>query len=133
MQTITQDQVTMLLCEAVDSAGLFLPVGKRILLEYLSKEDDGIFETEKSWKSFINDNFVDSGYFVDKPKETTIKKWCYPLKDYQDKFVVQVGKNKFVQVDSGDLEFIYDYNLFYSRNNDFPSCVEITVTAKIKE
>jgi hypothetical protein len=131
MQVITKEDTTEQVFEAVD-CDLFLVVGNKNSLEYLSKDDDGIFKTERAWVSFINGNFVEYGDFISEPKESTLKKWAYALDKYKNKFCVQIGKDKFVQIDASELEFKFDYEVFYSRTSNFPSSIELYVTAKIK-
>ena len=41
-----------------------MPTGTKISLEVLSKEDDGIFPSERSWNSFLTSNFGDGGKYM---------------------------------------------------------------------
>lgn len=115
-----------------------LPVGEDISLETLSK-DDGIFKNATSWRGFLYGNFGtgDGSYYLNgEPSKNLLKKYCYPLKDYQHLFVQKVGKDKYIEVDAKDLEFsfYYDANNFSRRENShLSSMVEIFVRATIKE
>lgn len=115
-----------------------LPVGKDISLQMLSQDDDGIFPSIKSWRSFLYGNFGtgDGSYYLGgTPSENLLKKYCYPLKDYQHLFVQHIGKGKYVEVAAEDLEFsfYFDANNFNKRDSHLSSMVEIFVTAKLKE
>ena len=132
---INFDKITFQVFEAIED-GKFLPIGKKISLEYLSSDMDGIFENDKSWRSFINGNFVseyDKTCWRDNIKETTIKKWAYAEKEYKHLFVVNVGKDKYVNVAPEDLKLDFDYELYYNNISSFPSSVELFVTATIKK
>lgn len=114
----------------------FLPVGVPVTLEYLSDDHDGIFPTAASWRGFVNGNFRQDGdlYLEGDVKESTLKKYCFPLDQYRDKFAAQVGSDKWVRVNADDLEFKFTYDLNkYRRRDNFPCAVEIFVTATIKE
>ena len=125
---INSNQITFQTFEAIED-NKFLPINKKISLEYLDSNMDGIFENERSWRSFINGNFV-SGYGSCKP--STIKKWTYPEEEYIDLFVVKVGQDKYINVSPEDINLDFSYELFYSRNSSFPSAIELFVTATIK-
>ena len=120
---------------AVDGEG-FLPMNEKISLEYLSSDMNGIFESEQSWKSFVNGNFLSDyskEYWRDEMKESTIKKWCIAEKEYKNLFVVKVGADKYQTVNHDDIVLSFDYELGYSKNhNNFPTSAEIFVTAKFK-
>ena len=116
-----------------------LPVGEDISLETLSKDDDGIFKNERSWRGFLYKNFGtgDGSYYLDgEPSKNLLKKYCYTLDDYKHLFVQNVGGKKYVEVDAKNLEFsfYYDANYFSRRDNsNLSSMVEIFVRATIKE
>ena len=125
---INSNQIALQVFEAVEG-DKFLPINKRISLEYLNFDMDGIFENEKYWRSFINGNFLgESGNC----KPSTIKNWTYSEEEYKDLFVVKVGQDKYINVLPDDINLEFDYSLYYSRNSSFPSAVEIFVTATIK-
>ena len=125
---INSDKIAFQVFEAIED-NKFLPINKKISLEYLNFDMDGIFENEKSWRSFINGNFLgESGNC----KPSTIKKWAHPEEEYNDLFVVKVGQDKYINVSPDDINLDFDYSLYYSRNSSFPSAVEIFVTATIK-
>lgn len=139
MEIITQDQVCYQAFIAIED-DKYLEIDTPISLEYLSVEDDGIFETEAKWIKFLNGTFgtgAGSIYLSGELKPATVKKWCYPLEKYKDRFVVKIGTNKFVRVNPDDLQFsfTYDCNL-YSRKiklpNNMPTACEFFVTATIK-
>ena len=136
MKPITENQITYSVFEAIEE-DKYLVIGNKNFLEYLSREDDGIFETQRSWKSFVNGNFREpnSDCFINEVKQTTIDKWTYSANKYINKFAVKVGQDKYIEVDSNDIELTYDYQLLYSRKYDdcFPSMVDIYVTAQIKK
>ena len=125
---INSNQITFQTFEAIED-NKFLPINKKISLEYLDSNMDGIFENERSWRSFINGNFV-SGYGSCKP--STIKKWTYPEEEYIDLFVVKVGQDKYINVLPDDINLEFDYSLYYDNISNFPSAVELFVTATIK-
>lgn len=131
---INSDKITFQVFQAIEDKQ-YIPINKKISLEYLSVDMDGIFENEKSWRSFINGNFVNeynNSCWRDSVKESTIKKYCYPVDEYKHLFVVKVGQDKFIQISADEIVLEYDYELFYSKNSDFPTRVEIFVKAKIK-
>lgn len=139
MKSINQEQIVHAVFQAVEGEG-YLPVGEPVTLEHLSEDDNGIFETPASWRGFVYGNFAehcDNGYhwLSGKCKASTIKKWCYKLEQYADKFVTKVGADKYLPVDKDDLtfEFMFDANNF-KRNSNSKICssVEIFVTASIK-
>lgn len=125
---------------AVDCEDTYLPVDTKVVLEVLSQDCDGIFPSVRSWISFLNGNFRQHGelWLGGEPKESTLKKWCYDLDSYKDKFVVKVGVDKYVSVPAEDLEFEFEYdiNAFPAEDveglGDYPSQCEIYVTARIK-
>ena len=126
---INSDKITFQVFEAVEG-DKFLPINKKISLEYFNFDMDGIFENERSWRSFINGNFLcESGSC----KPSTIKKWAYPEEDYIDLFVVKVGKDSYTKVSPEDITLKFDYQLLYNRESDFPISVELYVTATIKD
>ena len=116
-----------------------LPIDKKVSLQTLSKDDDGIFPNIKSWRGFLYGNFGtgDGSYYLDgEPSKNLLKKYCCPLDDYKHLFVQNVGGGKYVEVDANDLEFsfYYDANYFSRRDNsNLSSMVEIFVRATIKE
>ena len=114
-----------------------MPTGEKISLEVLSKEDDGIFPSERSWNSFITSNFGDGMkgiYLTGEPSKGLLKKYCYPLEKYKHLFVVHIGGGKYMAVAPEDLEFTFEYDANnYKRGANFPTMVEIFVTARIKE
>ena len=116
-----------------------LPIGKKVSLEMLSKDDDGIFPSKASWRSFLYRSFGDGDgayYLEGEPSKNLLKKYCYPLDDYKHLFVQNVGGGKYVEVDAKNLEFsfYYDANYFSRRDNsNLSSMVEIFVKASIKE
>lgn len=133
MEFITKEQTTKNVFEAAED-GLYLVIGKQNYLERLDSDMDGIFESERSWRQFIRGNFIWSEYgdLIDKPKETTLKKWCYDSKLYINKFCVKIGKDKYVVINSDDVVLEFDYELFYNNTNNFPSSVEFYVTGALK-
>lgn len=131
---INSDKIALQVFEAIED-GKFLPIGRKVSLEYLRTDMDGIFENDKSWRGFISGNFVsayDRNSWRDSVKETTIKKWTYAEKKYKHLFVVNVGKDKYISVAPEDIELAFDYELYYSKGSSFPSSVELFVTATIK-
>lgn len=131
---INSDKIALQVFEAIEG-DKFLPINKKISLEYLNFDMNGIFENEKSWRSFINGNFVseyDKTCWRDSVKDSTIKKWAHPEEEYKHLFVVKVGQDKYINVSPDDINLDFDYSLYYSRNSSFPSAVEIFVTATIK-
>lgn len=125
---INPDKIAFQTFEAVED-GKFLPINKKVSLEYLDSNMDGIFDNERSWRSFINGNFA-SAQGICKP--STIKKWTYPEEEYKDRFVVQIGKDKYINASSDDINLEFQFELYYSRNSSFPSAVELFVIATIK-
>lgn len=125
---INSDKIALQVFEAIED-NKFLPINKKISLEYLDSDMDGIFENERSWRSFINGNFLGESGIC---KPSTIKKWAHPEEEYNDLFVVKVGQDKYINVSPDDINLDFDYSLYYSRNSSFPSAVEIFVTATIK-
>ena len=106
-----------------------MPTGTKIVLETLSKGDDGIFPNERSWNSFLTSNFGDG-----EPRKGLLKKYCYELEQYKHLFVVHIGGGKYMAVAPEDLEFTFEYDANnYARGADMPTMVEIFVTAHIKE
>lgn len=131
---INSDKITFQVFDAIDN-NLFLPISKKVSLEYLNFDMDGIFENERSWHSFINGNFLceyDKNCWRDSCKHSTIKKWTYPEKEYKDLFVVKVGKDNYIKVLPEDITLEFDYSLYYNNNSSFPAAVELFVTATIK-
>lgn len=109
-----------------------MPTGTKISLEVLSKDDDGIFPSERSWNSFITSNF--GIYLTGEPRKGLLKKYCYELEQYKHLFVVHIGGGKYVAVAPEDLEFTFEYDANnYARGANMPTMVEIFVTAHIKE
>lgn len=107
-----------------------MPTGTKISLEVLSKDDDGIFPSERSWNSFLTSNFGDGDkgiYLTGEPREGLLKKYCYRLEQYKHLFVVHIGGGKYMAVAPEDLEFTFEYDA------NMPTMVEIFVTAHIKE
>lgn len=133
MEFITKEQTTPAVFEAVEE-NKYLVIGEKCYLETLDKEIDGIFETPKAWRSFLTSNLLysASGYALEKPKETTIKKWCYDSKQYINKFCVKIGNDKYMVVNSDDVVLDFDYELFYNRQDNFPASVEFYVTGVLK-
>ena len=106
-----------------------MPTGTQISLQTLSKEDDGIFPSERSWNSFLTSNFGDGDkgiYLTGEPRKGLLKKYCYQLEQYKHLFVVHIGGGKYMAVAPEDLEFTFEYDAM-------PTMVEIFVTAHIKE
>ena len=131
---INSDQITFQVFMAIEDRQ-YMPINKKISLDYLNSDMDGIFENDKSWHSFVNGNFIseyDKTCWRDGVKETTIKKWAYAEKEYKHLFVVNVGKDKYISVAPEDIELAFDYELYYSNGSSFPSSVELFVTATIK-
>lgn len=109
-----------------------MPTDTKISLEVLSKEDDGIFPSERSWNSFLTSNFGD--YLTGEPRKGLLKKYCYRLEQYKHLFVVHIGGGKYMAVAPEDLEFTFEYDANnYKRGANMPTMVEIFVTAHIKE
>ena len=135
---INSNKITFQTFEAVEE-GKFLPLNTKISLEYLDSNMDGIFENERSWRSFINGNFIceyDKSSWRDSCKPSTIKKWTYAEEEYKDRFVVQIGKDKYISVSPDDISLGYQFELYYNRSSGcspfFPSAVELFVIATIK-
>ena len=102
-----------------------MPTGTKISLEVLSKDDDGIFPSERSWNSF-----GDKGIYL----TGLLKKYCYKLEQYKHLFVVHIGGGKYFAVEPENLEFTFEYDANnYARGANFPTMVEIFVTAHVKE
>lgn len=116
-----------------------LPVGKNISLEILSREDDGIFPSIKSWRGFLYKNFGTgngSYYLNGEPSKNLLKKYCYPLDDYKHLFVQKVGSKKYVEINADELEFSFEFDANYFNHKDksnLSSMVEISVKATLKE
>ena len=114
-----------------------MPTCEKILLQTLSKDDDGIFPSERSWNSFLTSNFGDGDkgiYLTGEPRKGLLKKYCYPLEQYKHLFVVHIGGGKYFAVEPENLEFTFEYDANnYTRGANFPTMVEIFVTAHIKE
>ena len=109
-----------------------MPTGTKISLEVLSKDDDGIFPSERSWNSFLTSNF--GIYLTGEPRKGLLKKYCYQLEQYKHLFVVHIGGGKYMAVAPEDLEFTFEYDANnYKRGADMPTMVEIFVMAHIKE
>ena len=110
-----------------------MPTCEKILLQTLSKDDDGIFPSERSWNSFLTSNFGDGDkgiYLTGEPSKGLLKKYCYPLEKYKHLLVVHIGGGKYMAVAPEDLEFTFEYDAYnYKRG----AMVEIFVTAHIKE
>ena len=105
-----------------------MPTDTKISLEVLSKEDDGIFPSERSWNSFLTSNF--GIYLTGEPRKGLLKKYCYRLEQYKHLF----GGGKYMAVAPEDLEFTFEYDAnYYAKGANFPTMVEIFVTAHIKE
>lgn len=123
--------------EAVEEEDKRLPTGTKILLEMLSRDDDGIFPSERSWNSFVTSNFGDGMkgiYLTGTPSEKLLKKYCYQIEQYKHLFVVHIGGGKYFAVAPEDLEFTFEYDANnYAKGANFPTMVEIFVTARIKE
>jgi len=131
---INSDQTTFQVFIAIEDRQYML-INKKISLEYLDSDMNGIFENDRSWRSFINGNFMseyDKNSWRDSVKETTIKKWAHAEKEYKHLFVVNIGKDKYISVAPEDIELAFDYELYYSNSSSFPSSVELFVTATIK-
>ena len=131
---INSNNITFQVFEAIED-DKFLPINEKIILEYLNSDMDGIFENERSWRSFINGNFLceyDKNSWRDGVKESTIKKWTYPKEKYINLFVVKVGKDSYINVAPEDVNLKFSYELGYRRGSDFPTSVELFVTATIK-
>lgn len=140
IKMVRTENITRQVFMAVDHEELHLPVGETLSLEYLSDEDDGIFETPRSWSSFVRGNFLGTGVYKNyyQPiKESTIKRWCYDEKDYRHKFAQQVGRDCWVVVDPEEIVLEYDYEVLHStkrnRDDNLPTAIEITVKARIRE
>lgn len=106
-----------------------MPTDTKIVLETLSKDDDGIFPSERSWNSFLTSNFGDGEkgiYLTGEPRKGLLKKYCYQLEQYKHLFVVHIGGGKYMAVAPEDLEFTFEYDAM-------PTMVEIFVMAHIKE
>lgn len=137
---ITPDKITSQVFEAIEDMK-YLEVGEKNLLELLDAGDDGIFESTKAWRSFIFGNFAEYAekgtfWLEGECKESTIKKWCYPLDQYQGRFVQKVGKGRYCWVKPEDLDFKFTFDTnFFTANGSLllPCRVEIYVTATIKE
>jgi len=117
----------------------YLPIGENVSLEFLDSQMDGCFKNAKAWRSFIYGNFSEhcqpGQYWLNGTcKKSTVKKWCRPLKEYKHLFVAQVGQDKYLPINSDELDFTFtfDCNRFNSREN-FTNQVEIYVTASIKQ
>ena len=109
-----------------------MPTDTKISLEMLSKDDDGIFPSERSWNSFLTSNFGDGMqgiYLTGEPRKGLLKKYCYELEQYKHLFVVHIGGGKYMAVAPEDLEFTFEY----ARGANMPTMVEIFVTAHVKE
>lgn len=138
---VKESQVEHQVFLAVDCKDTYLPVDSKVVLEFLSYAYDGIFPSIRSWISFLNGNFRNAGELWLRGsllKESTLKKWCYDLSEYRDKFVVKIGVDKYVSVSAEDLEFEFEYdiNAFPTKEveglGDYPSQCVIYVTARIK-
>ena len=114
-----------------------MPTDTKIVLEVLSKDDDGIFPSKRSWDSFLTSNFGDGMkgiYLTGEPSKGLLKKYCYQLEQYKHLFVVHIGGGKYMAVAHEDLEFTFEYDANnYARGADMPTMVEIFVMAHIKE
>lgn len=140
MEFVPAENVAHQVFLAVDCEQTFLPVGERLLLESLSVDDDGIFGSIKSWKSFINGNFREFGelHLTGTPSNSNvIDRWCCKLNEYKNLFAAQIGHKLYQKVKADDLDFTFEYDCnFYNANEDlgsFPCRVEIYVTATFKQ
>lgn len=135
---ITSDQIAYQVFIALEE-DQFLPVGEKISLEFLSSDCDGIFKNAKAWRSFVFGNFAeycDPGehWLEGDCKKSTVKKWCYPLAHYKNRFVAKIGRDKFVKVNAEDLEFKFTFDANWIRPGDkITSSVEIFVQADFKQ
>jgi len=124
--------------QAIEGEGRLL-VGEPVSLEYLARDQDGIFPNLASWRGFIYGNFGtgDGSYYLEGvPSESLIKRRCYPLEDYKGLFVQKLGSGKYAPVAAEDLEFTFQYdanNFRKGRADNLPETVEIYVTARVKE
>lgn len=138
---INSDLIAHAVFEAVDS-DQYLELNTPVSLEYLSHDQDGIFPSLRSWKSFCAANFGERGrdgvtfYYDGEPHAATIKKYCRPLAEYQNRFVVRTGSDKYMSVDPADLEFKFSYTLYFKGGDPdlfrYPAAIEIFVTASFK-
>ena len=134
------DKIASQVYEAIEDEK-YLKVGVKNTLELLDEGYDGIFETPKAWRGFIFGNFAEYAekgtfWLEGECKESTIKKWCCPLDQYKGRFVQQIGKDRYCWVKPEDLDFKFTFDTnFYSAKSSMklPCCVEIFVTATIKE
>lgn len=114
-----------------------MPINERITLERLSKDDDGIFPSERSWRGFIFGNFGagDGSYYLNgEPSKKLLKKYCYDIKQYKHLFAIHIGGGNYIEVDPENIEFefTFDANAFFG-NSELPTAVEILVKAVVKE
>lgn len=132
---VNSEKITHQVFIAIDDE-LFLPIGERVSLEYLSIKDDGVFKNRRSWEAFVRGNFLyDGDYFIDTLKETTIKKWCRDKSEYISKFATPIGKDKYLLINPDDIELSFSFEWYTSKNaRDGFACtaVELFVTAEIK-
>lgn len=142
MVVLTDIEIAHQVHLAVDD-NQYLLLDTPISLEYLTDECDGIFPNAKSWCAFLRGNFGVSGeqgiYLEGDCKESTLKKWCRPTKEYSNRFVQHLGHEQYVPVDPNDLEFTFtwDANNYWSDRskhhaNGYPNVVEIYVVASLK-
>jgi len=114
--------------QAIEGEGRLL-VGEPVSLEYLARDQDGIFPS--------NFGTGDGSYYLEGvPSESLIKRRCYPLEDYKGLFVQKLGSGKYAPVAAEDLEFTFQYdanNFRKGRADNLPETVEIYVTARVKE
>lgn len=134
--TLSEDQLAHSVFQVMNGECDYLPVNKKLSLEYLSLDQDGIFPSRKSWESFVRGNFLyNSTDFRGGVKESTIKKWCHPVIDYSDSFVVKIGNDKYHKISADDIVLEYDYEWYSSKDaREGFNCtaVQIFITAKIK-
>lgn len=110
-----------------------LPLGVPVLLEVLSEDYDGIFETPGHFHRVISRNFVSDGYLVETVPAGFVKKWSRPESEYKHLFAQRVGADSWLPVLAGDIELTYTYELFYGRNHSKPVSIELFVTANFKK
>lgn len=140
IETVDSTQVESQVFLAIED-DMYLPLGEKVLLEMLARDDDGIFPNEKSWRAFIMGNFADGAggggaFWLDGDcKKSTIKKWCYDEKEYKHRFVQRIARDTYARVPAEDieLEFTFSTNFYSENDRALPSRVEIYVEATFKE
>ena len=124
---INQDNITLTLWESQEDETMFLDKDNKNIVEILSNEDDGIFPKTTNWEDFKLDLEL---YGLDEDLSNYIHVGTLAKTLYEEcKWCVQVGQNKFIQIDPKELEFSFSYEMYFSKDSK-KEHVEVIVEAK---